>query len=222
MARGRGIRDLTGLTFGSLVVTVQDGWYIAPKTGKRMPLWRCHCTCGCGRERVSSGGTIQRRGRGPEAQRCGLRYPGEQIPGQAGKTAAWHGMIGGARTRGISVFLSREAFEAIITCPCFYCGRPPHLKRRRSATSDRAEQGRELGACMTNTCDRIDSAVGYQDDNAVAACHICNVGKSDYSPAEWVEYLAGHSYYFWQHAEAICARLKVPVPPRPQWATQGA
>lgn len=70
---------------------------------------------------------------------------------------------GSAGTRGISYGLVDEKALQILKTPCFYCG-----------------DMKEIGI------DRIDSSIGYQDDNCVSCCCMCNYMKRVYSLEEFI------------------------------------
>lgn len=61
--------------------------------------------------------------------------------------------------------LPRELFDDLITDVCFYCGIQPN---------------------PVNGIDRVDSSIGYVEDNVVTACRYCNRAKSDQSMEEFI------------------------------------
>jgi hypothetical protein len=77
------------------------------------------------------------------------------------------------RRRGISFRLRRAQFEALVTAPCHYCGRPPYALWSRSST------GLMHGHFYYTGIDRLDNGRGYEEGNVVPCCKECNGLKSD-------------------------------------------
>lgn len=72
-----------------------------------------------------------------------------------------------ARKRNIVFNISKEKFYEISSKPCYYCG-----------------ELREY-----NGIDRIDSNIGYEDNNIVPCCEICNKMKSNYDLVFWLNHI---------------------------------
>lgn len=70
-----------------------------------------------------------------------------------------------AKQRDLSFDLSFEEFCSFWQADCSYCG----------------------GAIATIGLDRVDSDKGYQLDNVVPCCTMCNSMKLDYSEGEWLD-----------------------------------
>lgn len=70
----------------------------------------------------------------------------------------------GARNRGIEFCLEQEFFDNLASMPCHYCG-----------------QNNSGGI------DRIDSAIGYLEENCVPCCSMCNKMKNVYGYDEFIE-----------------------------------
>lgn len=82
-----------------------------------------------------------------------------------------------ASERGYTVELTLEEFTKLILSNCYYCGRPPMNKAKRSL------------AFYTSGVDRKDNTENYTVDNSVACCAICNRGKHAIPYDEWLQYL---------------------------------
>lgn len=90
-------------------------------------------------------------------------------------------------------FISFESFCKKIDCPCFYCG-----AEKSSFKKDRATDY----VLYYNGLNRIDSSIGYRDDNTVAACKMCNIGKAEMTIEEFKQYLTRlHDYQFSEKEE---------------------
>ena len=72
----------------------------------------------------------------------------------------------GAKKRGYNFGLSFEDFEKLVTSQCYYCDLP----RRKYLIG----------------IDRLDSNVGYTDDNIVPCCSICNLMKNTLNEATFI------------------------------------
>ncbi|AYV77237.1 MAG: hypothetical protein Barrevirus22_3 [Barrevirus sp.] len=64
--------------------------------------------------------------------------------------------------------ISKEFYYDLTKQPCDYCG--------------------EMNEKGWNGADRVINEIGYEDDNSVPCCTICNFMKSDYSVAEFVKH----------------------------------
>jgi hypothetical protein len=72
-----------------------------------------------------------------------------------------------SRHRGYSFNLTIEEFETFWKKPCFYCG----------------------NEIETIGIDRVDNNKGYQLDNCVSCCTICNRMKMDHSLMDWINHI---------------------------------
>jgi hypothetical protein len=82
-----------------------------------------------------------------------------------------------AKQRGIAWELSLEQFQSFWQAPCNYCG----------------------GEIATIGIDRIDSSIGYQSDNCVSCCSVCNKIKNDFD----LTFLNDHLYRMLKHQNLI-------------------
>ena len=73
----------------------------------------------------------------------------------------------GAKKRGLDFTLSKEEFYDLTSKPCEYCG--------------------ELQ--QYNGIDRIDSTKGYNKNNCVPCCEMCNKMKLDYSKENFINHI---------------------------------
>lgn len=80
-----------------------------------------------------------------------------------------------AKNRNLDWNLTVEEFKNIITKPCYYCGDPPIDKPEISHYSNLEITLKAHGV------DRIDSSKGYNVNNCVSCCAICNRMKLDYN-----------------------------------------
>ena len=94
----------------------------------------------------------------------------------------------GAIARGHAWNIDKECFRKLAESDCFYCGAPPTRQFRSNVSSN--------GTYGYNGIDRVDSARGYETDNVVPCCWICNRAKYTMSVDEflaWVKQVFEHS-----------------------------
>jgi hypothetical protein len=169
-----GFVDLTGRTFGKLVVRSQAN---NGKCGRVR--WNCDCECGnhtvVSAENLAAGRT--------ESCRCGMGVRRNQrVPPYK---YVWFNYRGSAKRRDLSFTLTLEQLAFIISQPCDYCGEPPS---RPMSPSQMRHSSYE--SFRYNGIDRIDSDKGYVEGNVVPCCQPCNEMKSDKSRDEFLRLIA--------------------------------
>lgn len=156
--------DLTGQTFGSLVVI------------KRVPNNRKHsitflCSCECGKQKEITGSYL--RAKKPVIKSCGckkLYLPKKKGFGEVAFKALYNGYKLGAKYRSLPFNLSEEHFRSLTKLNCNYCGLAPQMINKRKNS---------LGHYVYNGVDRINSELGYSVENCVPCCKKCNWAKSN-------------------------------------------
>lgn len=168
--------------------------------------WLCRCDCGTEREVFSTkllkgrskscGCVFVERGRmlreakalrAAERERIRqerlerhlkAKQAGIERSRKAAERSVWREYRRGAVRRGLSFGLTREQARALWTSPCFYCRRPP----ANVSTTSKA-------VFVYSGIDRVDNSRGYDADNVVSCCCVCNRGKREMSGAEWERWL---------------------------------
>lgn len=88
-----------------------------------------------------------------------------------------------AKRRNQEFNLKENDFKNLLASNCFYCGNHPQNKFKRKTQN----QGDiELNY---NGIDRKDNTKGYEQENIVTCCRICNLMKRDLSIVEWFEHM---------------------------------
>jgi len=174
-------KDLTGQTFGRLLVLNQAGYN---KSGNA--LWLCKCACG--NEKVVTSSNIVRG----DTTSCGC-YQKQRASelglsdGEASFNEVFNTYKRNAIKRKLTFELSKDIFRQMTQDHCHYCG----------ALQSNTHKSRNMrGDFKYNGVDRIDSTKGYTLDNVVTCCGICNKAKYTLSTAEfsaWIERI-----YTWQ------------------------
>lgn len=86
-----------------------------------------------------------------------------------------------AKERNLSWQLTYQQFVDMITKECHYCTAPPSSKRfRRMPWNSKVP---------INGIDRKNNMVGYEIDNCVPCCGICNRAKSSMSYEDFIMYI---------------------------------
>jgi len=170
-----------GNRFGKLVIIRQDGIHAKP-CGTTERKWLCQCDCG---NFVTVLGHNLKSG---NTKSCGCIPKQNKLPNNEGVINQIilqykrH-----AKDRNLSWNLTYEQVAKIIQEPCHYCGA---VKSNRLITKS-CKEGYDY-----NGIDRVDSAVGYEIENVVSCCKICNYAKSNINKKDfilWAIRIANHS-----------------------------
>jgi hypothetical protein len=81
-----------------------------------------------------------------------------------------------AKKRGLSFSIDNFQFRHIISQDCYYCGKPPSNIKRGV-----------FGELIYNGIDRVNNSVGYDVDNVVPCCAVCNRMKMDANIGTFIE-----------------------------------
>lgn len=147
--------------------------------------WRC--VCECGNERVLHTGNMT----SGNTRSCGcLRRDSHRARRISIQHSNITGVIKGyqrhAEGRNLCWNLSREQVEKIILQPCHYCGGDPgNIKETKNS----------IEPLFYNGIDRVDNARGYDIENVVPCCKICNRSKQDMKLedfCEWAQRIKRH------------------------------
>lgn len=98
-----------------------------------------------------------------------------------------------ARSKGIPFLLSKGQFRDMASKPCHYCGDP---------ASNCCKNPHQGGDYIYNGIDRVDSTKGYEADNCVPCCKICNIAKKDHSKVEFLDWISRVYEHSVKHAMA--------------------
>lgn len=174
--------DLSGARFGRLVVESDLG-----VAGSGYRWWGCVCDCG---QRVAVRSRELRRG---HTQSCGcLQREAQAASGGRNRLPRGHASRNellasyqkSASSRGLAWELTDDQFFSIVAEPCTYCGTPASSVRKPNAGVN--------GEFLYSGLDRLDNATGYELENVVPCCWICNRAKGALSINEfeaWIDRL---------------------------------
>lgn len=168
--------DLTGKTFGQLLVLECVGQYKPNKEYK----YRCLCTCG------KTTVTMQSSLNKGKTKSCGcLRVETMKrlfsLPsGEHAFNQMYYKYEVGARKRKLDFSLTKDQFRKLTQEDCHYCGVPPRQKIQPYKTT---------GSYIYNGIDRKDNSIGYVLVNCLPCCYQCNLSKSNYEYDFFIEWV---------------------------------
>ena len=149
-------RNVLGKKFGKLLVLNR-----LEETDKH----RCKkylCKCDCGKEKIISSHYLVSGG----IKSCGCLLMGVKLPfGESAFNNLFSSYKISAKKRNLNFVLSKDKFKDFTKMNCFYCNESPKQIIKTKTGH---------GHYVYNGIDRIDSLLGYSDDNGVACCGRCN------------------------------------------------
>lgn len=92
--------------------------------------------------------------------------------------------IRNAANRDIPMNLKFEEFNELIGQNCYYCGAEPIVHESLIDRSNKSEP-----MLKHNGIDRLDSSIGYEKDNCVPCCYICNRAKAQLGTKEFLAHI---------------------------------
>jgi hypothetical protein len=95
-----------------------------------------------------------------------------------------------AKRNNRDFLLSKDDVKRLIYSPCHYCGVMGSNKY-----DDHQRKGIGNESAMYNGIDRVDNSKGYELDNCVPCCKICNRAKRELKYREFIEWLEQVKYF---------------------------
>lgn len=166
------IKDIIGLKFNFLTIISEE----IPKYHKGNKITMLLCKCDCGNNKIISWGNISSN----NIKSCGCKK--KQLVNNAIQKYYRNKYKTPVEDRLYSNYnkswnkekrkftLSKEKFIELVNSKCFYCGKEPFLIRGNKTKSV---------IKALNGIDRIDSNIGYIEENVVSCCIHCNRAKMD-------------------------------------------
>lgn len=175
----------SGDRFGRLTIIKYDGVHKKP-CGTTQSKYLCQCDCG----NIVS--VLAQNLKNGSTKSCGCLSKeikdGKRLPNNAGViNQIILGYKRHARDRGLNWDLTHDEVSNIICQPCYYCGVINSNKRY----TKNCKEGFEY-----NGIDRVDNTKGYNINNVVPCCKICNYAKNDMTQKEfvlWIQKAAKHT-----------------------------
>jgi len=185
--------NLIGERFGRLLVTKKV------LTDKRHTRWECVCDCGntiITRTCTLKEGTTSSCG-------CFARDEARKRlcvdPYTVNFNRLFMSYKNSARKREIDFELSSDEFKLLVKGDCYYCGCSPN---RESHLHARWEGSGREESVFFNGVDRVDNNRGYEKNNCVSCCKMCNYAKRTSSQEEFLRWIEKVVNY--QKSKEIC------------------
>ena len=166
---------------------LDDSFTIVKYIGGKNSLYECKCT-NCGKIFIKRNDHIKRlvnKGKGCGCVNVIREHFGKRIENTL-ERLLFNKYNKGAQNRGYCWELNYEQFISLIYSPCHYCGEKHSNKFTNTGTK---------GQLLYNGIDRRDNTIGYQINNCLPACKICNLAKhamSYESFLNWIERIKQH------------------------------
>lgn len=138
--------------------------------------WLTKCDCGVLKEMRIDKVVIGR------IKSCGCIGVGTKPSLESVKKLLFRQYKKGAKHRGYSFNLNYDFFIQIVLNNCFYCGSEP-LNKQQSFTKNSNIY------FLRNGIDRINNNIGYEVDNCVPCCFICNRAKSNLDYNDFINWI---------------------------------
>lgn len=170
-----------GEKINNLTVIDNTEMYINYTSGKRRGVL---CKCICGKEKLISLSKLTTTNIKKRVKSCGCNsyYPGQPKNALRNNPDSiywelWRASKASCKPRNLEFKLSKEKHKELVNKNCFYCGQPPDFRTRR---------GKNFFA---NGIDRVDSSIGYIEENCVPSCRICNNMKWEISMENFLKHI---------------------------------
>jgi len=175
--------ELEGKKFGRLTVICDSGI-----RKNRMVVWECLCDCGNKHYITTTALTVS----GTKSCGCLQReIAGKQSNleiGEASKRKEYYAYKQSAKRRKIDFKLSFEDFVKICEQDCFYCGSEP-IQIRKYTYTEKYKNSKFAIDWIHNGLDRFKNECGYENENVVPCCKICNYMKQTMSYDEFKKHI---------------------------------
>lgn len=176
--------NLSGKTFGKFLVIKKVDSYKHKSNGRVTCRARYECLCECGRIQIVDAIKL-RSGKRSQCINCSYKERPQSKSNLSNEQRLFNlSIIQRCKGKDIKIDLTLEEFKDIIDKNCYYCGCKPKLKNYLNC--NRIVKKGELYA---NGIDRLDSNKGYNIENCVPCCKICNIMKSTLSEEEFISHI---------------------------------
>lgn len=174
-------KDLIGCRFGRLIVLEKTNKIKTTSSERKNIKWLCRCDCGLFKEVYGS------NLRDGKTKSCGCLWKSCSVSSIRNRVLC--GYKEGAKSRGYSWGLSEQEFDLLTNQNCYYCGVEPNSIRINNGN------GATKLSFIYNGIDRLDNTKGYEVDNCVSCCRICNKAKDVLTPKDFISWANRVSEY---------------------------
>lgn len=179
--------DITGKIFGRLTVLE----FSHKKTNKKY-YWLCRCICG---KEIYARADSLKNG---HTKSCGCLslenmdkyfkdHGNKKAYGESSFRRVFYMYKRNAEKRGLSFLLTKDEFRTLTSQVCHYCGKEPNTIAKA--------YGRTNGEYIYTGIDRIDNFHGYDLNNCVPCCEICNRAKLSMTQEQFIDWIHKASNY---------------------------
>lgn len=161
------IRDIVGEKFNKLTVLE---FYDNDKSRSKSCRIRWKCICECGQILIAYGFSIKFN-RIKSCKKCAY-IPHRTAYGETNLNRLYVTYKNAARRRNYVFSLTKDEFRYITGQKCYYC----NIEPKQICFGKRTN-----GAYIYNGIDRLDNEKGYEINNIVSCCGMCNAAKSNHS-----------------------------------------
>jgi 5-methylcytosine-specific restriction endonuclease McrA len=148
------------------------------------------CKCDCGNETIATGHSLRRTG-SKARKSCGCLAEKNIEDTGINRLISYYMTKCNSKKREFG--LTRKQFITLIKGNCFYCNIPPSQVLKRLKT-DKIQ-------VVYNGIDRLDSSIGYVNENCVSACRYCNQAKSTLSIDQFKDHIK--RIYQWLQIDSL-------------------
>jgi hypothetical protein len=183
--------DLTGLRYNMLVVVEQLPSRVYGDKSKyhKKRMWLCKCDCGNMTEANTGALTCNKK------KSCGCLTPTKSaensiksrykiVKEDAGYRSVYVRYKQNARARKLNFNVDFDYAVNLMKSNCNYCGIEPSNLFWKSYYN-----------VYYNGIDRVDNSKGYENDNVVSCCKMCNIAKNNNSEEDFLKWVKRLSEY---------------------------
>lgn len=170
-------KDHIGEVFGKLTIISK-----ASAGGRKAPTtWNVKCECGT--EKIVSYSALN-----AGVKSCGcwkktyewINTTNRKPLGVASRNRLLGGYKYSAKVRNMTWNLSDDLFNTITKQDCYYCGIAPYIEYKSKKMN---------GYYKYNGIDRVVNEIGYEPDNVVPCCKVCNIAKANMPKSVFLEWI---------------------------------
>ena len=145
------------------------------RTNKNTTFW--NCLCECGNTKITSAHSL-RRGM---CKSCKICSPKKLMPIDGPYKRRWNNHCVAAKKHNRTNELTYDTFVQMVNQNCYWCGQVPSDVHYAYSLKRKTKGIESDVSAKFNGIDRLDSSRGYELDNVVSCCNMCNRMKSDFS-----------------------------------------
>lgn len=164
----------SGTRFNNLTILEEDISKVIGNTSRKM--FKVKCDCG---EIFSASGTLMRRNKITSCKNCSFTNRSKMsIKTTQNQMVFAKRVLNRCNTKHIDVAITADEYIEKAKMNCHYCNAEPMPANGTARLGE--------GLLKIHGLDRIDSSLGYTNENTVSCCIICNTMKASLSTNEFL------------------------------------